>query len=143
MKRKWLYIGVAAASVLQFLFERTWHELIFTNSYGDFHSVLKGSPQSDFMFLSEAAFALVVGFFYLHVPDQKRSLRSGMTIGSILGLLVGMCQMFGWYGTFTCSLSVVVMEIIKMIFRGFISGAAISAAELKTNPRSKPSAAIS
>jgi hypothetical protein len=142
MKRKWLYIGVAAASGLQFLFDLIWHELLFSNLYGDFHPSASNSPQFAFIFLSEVAFALVVGFFYLHVPDQKRSLRSGMTIGSILGLLVGMYQMLGWYGTFTCSLSAVAAEIIKMLICGFISGAAISAAELKTNPRTKPAAIL-
>ncbi|GEM_PF-2714847 len=140
MKRKWLYVGVAAASLLQFAFDRVWHEFLFTNSCQDFHLILRELPKLVYVFLSHAAFALVVGFFYLHVPDQKRSLRSGITIGSILGLLVGMYQSFNWYGMFVYSLSNVVMEIIKTVILGIISGAAIAIVELKTNPRSKTSA---
>ena len=98
MKRKWLYIGVAAASVLQFFFERLWREFLSTNSYGDVCPILRVSSQPIFNFLSKIAFALIVGFFYLHVPDQKRSLKSGITIGSILGLLIGLYQFLIGYG---------------------------------------------
>ena len=140
MKRKWLYIGVAAASVLEFIFERIWHVFLFMSLYQDPRFVLGESPQLVYSFLSQAAFALVVGFFYLHVPDQKRNLRSGMTIGSILGLLIGMYQLLSWMGMFAFSLSFVVMETMRTIILGIIAGASISIAELKTNPRIKISA---
>ncbi len=97
MKRKWLYIGVAAASVLQFFFERFWQGFLLMTSHADICPVLRESSQLVFNFLSEVAFALVVGFFYLHVPDQKRSLTSGITIGSILGLLIGLYRFLDWY----------------------------------------------
>jgi len=137
MKRKWLYIGVAAASILQFLFERLWHEFLFINSQRDFCPIIRESSQLVFGFLSEVAFALVVGFFYLHVPDQKRGLKSGTTIGSILGLLIGLYRYLDWYGSFTFSPSIIVVEIIKTMTLGIICGAAISFTELKTNPRTK------
>jgi hypothetical protein len=140
MKHKWFYIGVAVASVLQFFFERLWREFLFINSYGDFHTILRDSPQLEFKFLSDAAFALIVGFFYLHVPDQKRGLKSGITIGSILGLLMGLYRFLDWYGLLTFSLSIIVVEIIKTMILGIICGAAISFAELKTNPRTKSAA---
>ncbi len=137
MKRKWLYIGVAAASVLQFFFERLWREFLSANSYGDVCPILRESSQPVFNFLSKIAFALIVGFFYLHVPDQKRSLKSGITIGSILGLLTGLYRFLDWYGSFAFSLSIIVAEITKTMILGIICGAAISFAELKTNPRTK------
>ncbi len=137
MKRKWLYIGVAAASVLQFFFERLWREFLFINSKRDFCPILRESSQLVSNFLSKVAFALIVGFFYLHVPDQKRSLTSGITMGSILGLLIGLYRFLDWYGSFTFSLSIIVGEIIKTMILGTICGAAISFAELKINHRTK------
>ena len=104
---------------------------------GDFCPILRESSQLVFSFLSEVAFALVVGFFYLHVPDQKRSLKSGITIGSILGLLIGLYRFLDCYGSFTFSPSIIVVEIFKTMILGIICGAAISFAELKTNPRTK------
>ena len=137
MKRKWLYIGVAAASVLQFFFERFWQGFLLMTSHADICPVLRESSQLVFNFLSEVAFALVVGFFYLHVPDQKRSLTSGITIGSILGLLIGLYRFLDWYGSFAFSFSIIAAEIIKTMILGIICGVAISFAELKMNPRTK------
>ena len=140
-KRKWLFIGVAIAAVLQFLFEGLWFEVLFKNSYGDFHPIQRMSPLLFYNFLSEAFFALVVGFFYLHVPNERRSLKTGATIGSILGLLIALYQYFDWYGSFNVSLSIIVLEIIKTIILAAICGVVISFTELKLNLRTKPGAA--
>jgi len=137
MKRKWLYIGIALASCLQFFFEGMWYGILFTNSYEELHPILRNSPHLMFNFLSEAAFASLVGFFYLHVPNERRGLRSGIIIGTILGLLIGLYQFLGWYGSFDLSAYVIFLEIIKAIFLGTICGAAISFAELRINPRTK------
>ncbi len=140
-KRKWLFIGVAIAAVLQFLFEGLWFEVLFKSSYGDFESIQRMSPLLFYNFLSEIFFALVVGFFYLHVPNEKRSLKTGATIGCILGLLIALYQYFDWYGSFNVSLGIIVLEIIKTIILAAICGLVISFTELKLNPRTKPGAA--
>ena len=137
MKRKWLYIGVAAASVLQFSFDTLWRELVSMNLPGDLCPMLRQSSHPVFTFFSEVAFALVVGFFYLHVPDQKRNLRAGITIGSILGLLIGLYRYLDWYGSFAFCPSLVLVEIVRTMILGIIGGAAISFTELKINPRTK------
>jgi hypothetical protein len=137
MKRKWLYIGVTASSVFQFVFEWFWRQLLPVNPHRDICPIPQESSQLAFIFLSGVTFALVVGFFYLHVPDQKRSLKSGISIGTILGLLIGLYHSFDLYGLFTFSFSAMVVEIIKTMILGIICGAAISLAELKTNPRTK------
>jgi hypothetical protein len=139
MKRQWLYIGVAAASILQFFFEGLWHEVLFKNSYGDLHPILRESPQLIFNFFSEIAFALVVGFFYLHVPDQRRSLKTGTTIGTIVGLLIALYQFLDWYGSFAFSPRMIILEIVKTALLGIICGVAISFAERKFNIRNKQS----
>ncbi len=135
MKRKWLYVGVAAASVLFFLFDRIWRGSAFAIRDEEYHPIVRESPQLVSVFLGGTAFALLVGFFYLHVPDQKRSLRSGMTIGTILGLLVGMYQYGGWYGIFSFSCSAVFLGIVRTAVMGTVSGAAIAIAEMKMNAR--------
>ena len=140
MKRQWLYIGVAAASILQFFFEGLWHEILFKNSYNDLHPILRESPILIFNFLSEVAFALVVGFFYLHVPDQRRSLKTGITIGTILGVFIALYQFFDWYGSFIVSPAIIILEIVKTIILGIICGAAISVAEGNFNKKIKQSA---
>jgi hypothetical protein len=106
-------------------------------SHADICPILRESSQPVFDFFSEVAFALVVGFFYFHVPDQKRSLTSGITIGSILGLLIGLYRFLDWYGSFAFSFSIIAAEIIKTIILGIICGVAVSFAELKINPRIK------
>jgi hypothetical protein len=140
-KRKWLFIGVAIAAVLQFLFEGLWSEVLFKSSYGDFQPIQRMSPLLFYNFLSETFFALVIGFFYLHVPNERRSLKTGATIGSILGLLIALYQYFDWYGSFNVSFGIIVLEIIKTIILAAICGVVISFTELKLNPRTKPGAA--
>jgi hypothetical protein len=138
MKRKWLYIGVAVAAVLQFFFEGLWHEVLFKHSYPDIQPILRDSPKLIFNFLSEVGFASVVGFFYLHVPDLRRGMRTGATIGTILGFLIALYQFFDWYGSFNVSVYVVSLEIVKTTILGTICGLAISYAELRTK-KSTPS----
>jgi hypothetical protein len=137
MKRKWLYVGAAAAAILQFLFEGFWFEVMFKNSYADLRPIQRASPQLLYNFLSEVFFALVVGFFYLHVPDGKRSVRAGATIGSILGFLIAMYQFLDWYGSFNISVTLIILEIVKTIILALICGVAISFTELRMNPRTK------
>ena len=139
MKRQWLYIGVAVASILQFFFEGLWHEVMFKNSYGELHPILRESPQLIFNFFSEIAFAFVVGFFYLHVPDQRRSLKTGVTIGTILGVLIGLYQFLDWYGSFAFSPTMIILETVKTTSLGIICGTAISLAERKFNNKTKHS----
>jgi ABC-type multidrug transport system permease subunit len=142
MKRKWMYIGVAAASVLLYLFDRIWRGLAFAVNDDDHHLIAKESPQLIYVVLGGAAFALLVGFFYLHIPDQKRSLQSGMKIGTILGLLVGMYQYFSLIGTLTLSSSAVVFGIVQTAAMGIICGAAISIAEKTLNAGTNPSSTL-
>ena len=140
-KRKWLFIGVAIAAVLQFLFEGLWFQVLFKNAYGDFQPIQRMSPLLFYNFLSEISFAFVIGFFYLHVPNERRSLKTGATIGSILGCLIALYQYFDWYGSFNVSLGVIALEIIKTIILAAICGVIISFTELKLNPRTKLGAA--
>ena len=140
MKRKWLYVGVAVASILQFFFEGLWYNVLFKNSYIDFQAIQRSTPQLTFNFLSEVAFAFVFGLLYLHVPNEKRSTKGGAILGTILGLLIGIYQSLEWYGSFNVSLSVVAFEILKTTMLGTICGIAISFAELKINPRTHPGA---
>ncbi len=134
MKRKWLYVGVAVASILQFILEGLWHEVLFKNSYADFQTIQRSSPQLIFNFLSEVAFAFVFGVLYLHIPNEKRSIRGGAILGTILGLLIGLYQFLDWYGSFNVPLSVISLEILKTTILGAICGIVISFAELKINP---------
>ena len=133
MKRRWLYAGIAIASVLQFFFEGLWHELLFKNSYGDLQPLLRPVPQLLYNFLSESAFAGVAGFFYLHIPNERRSVKTGISIGSILGLLIALYQFLGRYGSFNMSIYVVVLELIKTTILGIICGSVIAFMELKLN----------
>ena len=141
MKRKWLYVGVAIASILQFLFEGFWFEVLFKQSYIVLQPIQRSSPELIFNFLSEVFFALVFGFFYLHVPNERRSVKSGISIGAILGFLIAMYQFLDWYGSFNISVSVIVLEIIKTILLSVLCGVVISFTELKLNPRNKPGVA--
>ncbi len=137
MKRKWLYIGVGIAAVLQTFIHWLWVEVFFKDSYAFLQSNQFTSAGIAVIFLSKIAFALVMGFFYLHVPNEKRSLSAGSTIGSILGLLIGLYQFLDWYGTYNVTLSIIALELLKTVLLGAICGVTISFAELRTNPRSK------
>ncbi len=137
MKRQWLYIGVAIASILQFFVKMLWVEIIFKNSNADLHSIQRNSPELFFIFLSNVAFAFVVGFFYLHVPNEKRNIKTGATIGGILGLLIGFYQYIGWYGSFNISVTFIIIEIFRTIILAVMCGVTISFIELKTNRRIK------
>ena len=139
MKRKWLFIGVAIASVFQFSFERFWQG-VFTGPYTAIKAVEQTSDQTLFSFFSHVAFAFVVGFFYLHVHDNRRSTRTGATIGAILGFLIGSARTLDWYASFKVFWSVLPMEILKTTAIGIICGVTISLVELKTNPRLNPGA---
>lgn len=139
-KRKWLFIGVAIAAIVQFFFEGLWFEVLFKNSYGDLQPVLRFSPLLFYNFLSEVFFALVVGFFYLHVPNERRSLKTGASIGCILGFLIALYQYFDWYGAFDVSFGVIALEIIKTIILAVACGVVLSVTELKLNPRTKADA---
>jgi len=135
MKRKWLYAGVGVSGLLQFIIDWIWFRL----RYGDSTIVASRFSEADIplSLLSNVAFALVVGFFYLHVLNEKRSLRAGTTIGAILGFLIGVYRWTDWLGNLNAPISVLALEIARTVFLGAMSGVIISYAELKTNRRGK------
>jgi len=141
MKRLWLYTGVAGGSVVQFFVEQIWNSYIRPDAFYNFRPILRDFPLLPSTFLSQLAFALVIGFLYLHVPDKKRSVKSGITIGTILGLLSGLSQYLNWYALFNIPFSLAAAELIKMAVLGIAGGVVISFAELRMNPRNPPSVA--
>ena len=141
MKRIWLYAGVAGASIVQFSVERFWNSTVSADSFRDLHAVLKDAPHLLSIFFSQLAFAIVIGFFYLHVPHQKRSVKSGITIGAILGLLTGLSQFLSWYAMFDIPFPLVVREATRMTLLGVAGGGIISFVELKMNTRHPPTGA--
>jgi drug/metabolite transporter (DMT)-like permease len=140
MKRLWLYTGVLSASAVQFGLERFWINYI-TDSHTTLGPVLRDPPMLLSMYFSQLAFALLIGFLYLHVPDQKRSVKSGITIGTILGLLSGFLQFLNWYALFNIPSTLVTAEVAKMAALGIAGGAVISFAELKLNSGNPPAKA--
>ncbi len=135
MKRKWLYIGVGFAALLQTIIQWFWIDVLFKSSYAALAADRFASVEIPVTFLSKIAFALVVGFFYLHVPDEKRSVRAGSTIGAILGLLIGIYQLLDWHAAFNVPFSLIAMELAKTLLLGALSGLTISFAEIKMNSR--------
>lgn len=72
-----------------------WRDVLFKNSYSDFQTIQRATPQLVFNFIGDVAFAFIFGLLYLHVPIEKRNTRGGKVLGTIPGLLVGL-----WIGHF-------------------------------------------
>lgn len=133
MKRRWLYIGILFAIILQTVFDGLWNELVSINQFRELQSVMRQSPQFLFTLIGQLFFACIIGFFYLHVPDSKRSIKAGLTIGTILGLLIGVYHCFDLLAAFNVSVITITLEVLKTILLGSLCGFAISLSELKTN----------
>lgn len=93
------------------------------------------SPNSFYIFLSETAFALVVGFLYLHVPQHKRSPATGARIGGIMGVLIALYQGFAWYGSFTVPGDQIFLGGIDTTVLAILCGVIISIVEKTINRR--------
>lgn len=117
MKRRWLYIGIVLAGVLQVLIHVGWNRMF--------------APHM----LSEFAVAAAIGLLYLHVPDAKRAVKSGATLGTILGLLFGIYQAVNQVAVMEPGIVKAFLIVLKSGSLGLIGGAVIAWSELKFNPR--------
>ncbi len=117
MKRSWLYIGVMLAGVLQVLIHVGWNRTF--------------APHM----LSEFAVAAAIGLLYLHVPNAKRAVKSGATLGTILGLLFGIYQTVNQVAFTEPDIVQALFSVLKSGTLGLIGGAVIAWSELKFNPR--------
>lgn len=123
MKLKWLLIGIFVGVVLQFIVNGLCYQTIHYTMMELFSK-----------FANNLSLATLIGFFYLHVPESKRSLQSGLTIGAIIGLLLGLYQFFDTLGSLNPSVNPNATQIIRIVILCVVCGSAISFSELKLNP---------
>jgi len=117
MKRKWLYIGLFLAGTVQVLLRCAWENAFYPGV------------------LSEFALSAAIGLIYLHVPNPKRGLRAGATLGTILGFLVGLYVTFNGQGALSTAFGDVALTVVRTAILTMIGGIVIAWSESRFNPR--------
>lgn len=118
-KRLWLLLGIIAGMLLYALLIPLWNGL-------------SGAATSSIanMLVSGGALTALTGFVYLHIPEAKRSLRTGLTIGAITGLLAGAFRVHD-AGPTGGNATLVLLGILLL---GAAGGIALALCELQWNP---------
>lgn len=123
MKRMWLFVGIVFGVLLQYIFNSFWYLSTFQNVGQYFYATV-----------NNLSLATLIGFFYLHVPEGKRSLRTGITIGSIIGLLIGIFKYSDSFVAVNNSINFSALEIVRILLLGVLCGIAMSISERQFNP---------